>query len=125
MDSNWVHGLTGKFHNHRPYSKRVGAKANPFVGRPSTSIPRLQVQRPLGALSHSTIPPLPQLTIRKNLGRKAAVKDETPNFEPESTSTDNFEADDSLSNQLVSFLNPEIEIKSEPNSDVDGDYYPD
>lgn len=161
MDSNWVHGLTGKFHNHRPYTRRAGVKSNPFVGRPSTSIPRLQIQRQYGNFHSSSITQLPQLSIRKNLMPKPepyadsrlfqynhkpepnkitpesgpeitpesgpGISPElgpaiTPEFGPEITPNDPLEGDDSLSNQLVNFLNPEIEIKSEPNFDVDAEY---
>lgn len=157
MDSNWVHGLTGKFHNHRPYSKRAGAKPIPHVGRPSTSIPRLPIQqRPHRVPPHhqnfhqnTRLPPLPQLTIRRNFARPPQLTEKKTTKAPPSLKppppplpqdeedqqeinpleinlpSDNLDADDSLSNQLVNFLNPDIEIKSEPNSDHDADYMDD
>lgn len=68
------------------------------------------------------MPPLPTLTIRKNLVKQPTPKKDTQEINPLATPADDLDADDSLSNQLVNFLNPDIEIKSEPYSDLDADY---
>lgn len=113
MESNWVHGLTGKFHNHRPYTMKRGfnsslTRALPPIpsGSASTNsqVPRINNDRP----------PLPQLSIKKNLMNTTTMKSSTLPPPPHL-----FIHEDSLSNQLMNIMTPEIEIKDEPDSDED------